>query len=505
MEGPIKVGVEVPPNYLNMYPNREHPPGTDPHLLETAPNDSHKSTHHQCHILLISIDGFGDLPANQSLLGNTDPNHNNNIDQSILQSRTQFTAQHSLPLPPKSPLSLYRLPNLSRLRQSAYGLLDPVAPGLACGSDTAHLSLLGNNPNKVYRGRGALEGVGGGIVMPNGCIAFISCLGEFAFQSPQGRDYLSPLSMEYVDGSGIGINTGNNNHNSIINNNILNNNVNLGGNTIMNPPPIQINPHTLPPLLTPLAASSSSSSSSTNQFWNYRQNTIPNHRRHPSSQQFEQYGTQAITPQLRNNFLPISMPICNNRKLKETEKACIILCNELDNVILQHDGLVRINNIVYDVSHDDQMTWAYFLTTCRKELKLQLDSLKLRGTSSSILNKIKHFYEQLDLIPPPIPSITYIPHQQSVVDHIELQSLFLKPPKTPAQQEALLQRLDSTSSFHVSIRNTDNNNSNSNNNNNNNNSIHVPKLTPQQLTQSVHHSIQILQFIHTHVFHYLRH
>ena len=26
------------------------------------------------------------------------------------------------------------------------GLMDPVAPGLACGSDTAHLSLLGYNP-----------------------------------------------------------------------------------------------------------------------------------------------------------------------------------------------------------------------------------------------------------------------------------------------------------------------------------------------------------------------
>lgn len=28
------------------------------------------------------------------------------------------------------------------------GLLDPVEPGLACGSDTAHLSLLGYDPRK---------------------------------------------------------------------------------------------------------------------------------------------------------------------------------------------------------------------------------------------------------------------------------------------------------------------------------------------------------------------
>ena len=28
------------------------------------------------------------------------------------------------------------------------GLLDPVEPGLACGSDTAHLSILGYNPRR---------------------------------------------------------------------------------------------------------------------------------------------------------------------------------------------------------------------------------------------------------------------------------------------------------------------------------------------------------------------
>ena len=34
----------------------------------------------------------------------------------------------------------------SALATGALGLLDPVEPGRACGSDTAHLSLLGYDP-----------------------------------------------------------------------------------------------------------------------------------------------------------------------------------------------------------------------------------------------------------------------------------------------------------------------------------------------------------------------
>ena len=32
-----------------------------------------------------------------------------------------------------------------------YGILDPVEPGLACGSDTAHLSIFGFKPIKYYQ------------------------------------------------------------------------------------------------------------------------------------------------------------------------------------------------------------------------------------------------------------------------------------------------------------------------------------------------------------------
>ncbi|KAL6045323.1 Metalloenzyme domain-containing protein [Balamuthia mandrillaris] len=54
------------------------------------------------------------------------------------------------------------------------GLLDPVEVGLACGSDTAHLSILGYPPRTYYRGRGAYETMGAGLDMIPGDIAFKS-------------------------------------------------------------------------------------------------------------------------------------------------------------------------------------------------------------------------------------------------------------------------------------------------------------------------------------------
>ena len=40
--------------------------------------------------------------------------------------------------------------------------MDPVQPGLACGSDTAHLSIFGYDPRHVYCGRGSFECMGAG-------------------------------------------------------------------------------------------------------------------------------------------------------------------------------------------------------------------------------------------------------------------------------------------------------------------------------------------------------
>jgi 2,3-bisphosphoglycerate-independent phosphoglycerate mutase len=52
------------------------------------------------------------------------------------------------------------------------GSTDPLESGLACGSDTAHLSLLGYHPRIYYRGRGAFESMGVGLAMSPGDIAF---------------------------------------------------------------------------------------------------------------------------------------------------------------------------------------------------------------------------------------------------------------------------------------------------------------------------------------------
>jgi len=52
------------------------------------------------------------------------------------------------------------------------GLCDTVAPGVAPGSDTAHLSLLGYPPQTYYRGRGAFESMGAGMHMRVGDVAF---------------------------------------------------------------------------------------------------------------------------------------------------------------------------------------------------------------------------------------------------------------------------------------------------------------------------------------------
>lgn len=75
----------------------------------------------------------------------------------------------------RTPLQTAFLPNLDAVASAGVnGLMDPVEPGLACGSDTAHLSILGYNPRIYYRGRGAFESMGAGLPMAAGDIAFKS-------------------------------------------------------------------------------------------------------------------------------------------------------------------------------------------------------------------------------------------------------------------------------------------------------------------------------------------
>ncbi|KVI08991.1 uncharacterized protein LOC112502767 [Cynara cardunculus var. scolymus] len=75
----------------------------------------------------------------------------------------------------KTPLEAAKVPNLDAIASAGVnGLMDPVEVGLGCGSDTAHLSLLGYDPRVYYRGRGAFESMGAGLAMAPGDIAFKS-------------------------------------------------------------------------------------------------------------------------------------------------------------------------------------------------------------------------------------------------------------------------------------------------------------------------------------------
>jgi 2,3-diphosphopglycerate-independent phosphoglycerate mutase len=73
----------------------------------------------------------------------------------------------------KSPLQAAATPNLDKLARMGWTrLMDPVEAGVACGSDTAHLPILGYDPRVYYQGRGAFETIGAGLLMKPGDIAF---------------------------------------------------------------------------------------------------------------------------------------------------------------------------------------------------------------------------------------------------------------------------------------------------------------------------------------------
>ncbi len=75
----------------------------------------------------------------------------------------------------KTPLQYAELPHFDALAAGGLnGMHDPVQSGLACGSDTAHMSIFGYDPFKFYNGRGSFESMGSGIPMGFDDIAFKS-------------------------------------------------------------------------------------------------------------------------------------------------------------------------------------------------------------------------------------------------------------------------------------------------------------------------------------------
>ncbi|KAI9313094.1 phosphonopyruvate decarboxylase-like protein [Dichotomocladium elegans] len=100
----------------------------------------------------------------------------------------------------QTPLQAANIPWMDRLAASGLnGLLDSVEPGLACGSDTAHMSILGYNPRQYYRGRGAFETKGAGLDMVPGDIAFKS---NFAYLDKSTGIVVSRRADRHFEGLG---------------------------------------------------------------------------------------------------------------------------------------------------------------------------------------------------------------------------------------------------------------------------------------------------------------
>ncbi|MEM3442278.1 MAG: 2,3-bisphosphoglycerate-independent phosphoglycerate mutase [Candidatus Bathyarchaeia archaeon] len=73
----------------------------------------------------------------------------------------------------RTPLEAAEKPSMDYIAKTGIcGIMDPIAPGIPPGSDTATLALLGYDALKVYSGRGALEAVGSGIRISPGDVAF---------------------------------------------------------------------------------------------------------------------------------------------------------------------------------------------------------------------------------------------------------------------------------------------------------------------------------------------
>ena len=73
----------------------------------------------------------------------------------------------------KTPLEAARTPNMDRLAlRSEIGMVQTVPRGMAPGSDTANLSVMGYDPQKYYTGRSPLEALSIGVDMEPEDVSF---------------------------------------------------------------------------------------------------------------------------------------------------------------------------------------------------------------------------------------------------------------------------------------------------------------------------------------------
>ncbi len=72
----------------------------------------------------------------------------------------------------KTPLETARRSGLDWVAENGVsGLIDPVAPGVVVDSDVANMAMLGCDPSRYYRGRGAIEAAGVGLEVREGDVA----------------------------------------------------------------------------------------------------------------------------------------------------------------------------------------------------------------------------------------------------------------------------------------------------------------------------------------------
>jgi 2,3-bisphosphoglycerate-independent phosphoglycerate mutase len=131
----------------------------------------------RCKLLLVMIDGLGDVCL--SALGGRTPLQGGrfvHLDAVASECEVRATQRGEGSTHCGRP----------RAEHGLCGLMDSVEPGLACGSDTAHLSIFGYSPRHFYRGRGAFESMGAGLHMVclSTCVRLWRALGGASFLRP---------------------------------------------------------------------------------------------------------------------------------------------------------------------------------------------------------------------------------------------------------------------------------------------------------------------------------